>query len=76
MNPFVLVVLGLLVGSGLGIYLYTCWSREPAEEPFQYFRCDQCQAKLRFKISKAGRPGMCPRCKQRWNLPAASVVRS
>jgi hypothetical protein len=74
MNELLIPGLGLLAGVATTAYLYARWQRQPVEEPFQYFRCAQCNQKLRFKASKAGRPGMCPRCKQRWNLPAATAT--
>ncbi len=37
---------------------------------YQVFRCPRCGHKLRYLVSKAGRPGMCPNCRQKWRLPA------
>jgi hypothetical protein len=46
--------------------------RRPREEPLVVFRCPACGQKLRSPASKAGRPGMCPRCRERWTMPAVS----
>jgi DNA-directed RNA polymerase subunit RPC12/RpoP len=58
-----------LVASVAAAYWYRQANTRPKEEPLLYFRCVGCNQKLRFKASKAGRPGMCPRCRHRWRLP-------
>jgi hypothetical protein len=37
---------------------------------FYVFRCGRCGQKVRYLAEKAGRPGMCPRCKTPCVLPA------
>jgi len=61
-------VTGFLVGAGLW------WLRFRALEPecYIYFRCPECQQKLRIAEAKGGRPGQCPRCRRRWTLPCAT----
>lgn len=49
-------------------------SRVPNPARFHCFRCPGCQQKLRYLASKSGCPGMCPRCSQRWTLPAVPAV--
>ena len=45
--------------------------RAPAQRAhvFLYFRCQRCRQTLRYQESEAGKPAMCPRCRQRWVLP-------
>ncbi len=47
-------------------------ARRPRAESLVVFRCPACGQKLRCHASKAGRPGMCPRCRERWTMPTAS----
>ena len=47
-------------------------ARRPRPKPLLLFRCPACGQKLRCLASEAGRPGMCPRCRERWTLPAES----
>jgi DNA-directed RNA polymerase subunit RPC12/RpoP len=63
------LVLGTLIISAAGAYL---WIRaHPSQgEGTLLFRCAACGQKLRCQASKAGRAGMCPRCRQRWTVPA------
>jgi hypothetical protein len=68
----IFVLLGIFVVSGAGVIL-SARSRA-AQDEFQYTRCGECGQKVRYLASKAGRPGMCPRCKQQWILPATPQV--
>lgn len=69
MGLTILVLAGAaLVGAALGV----SWvgRRSARVEPYLVFRCPGCRQKVRYLASKAGRPGMCPRCRRRWVLPA------
>ncbi len=67
------ILLGILaVLASLGSWLV--WSRRPKEVPFQCFRCPACDQKLRYLAHRAGRTGICPRCKQRCTFPVTSRV--
>jgi hypothetical protein len=63
------LVVGILIIGAAGAYL---WIRaQPSQgDGILLFRCAACGQKLRCQASKAGRAGMCPRCQQRWTLPA------
>src|SRR5438552_234730 len=63
------LVLGILIIGAAGAYW---WIRaHPSQgEEILLFRCAACGQKLRYHPSRAGRAGMCPRCRQRWTLPA------
>jgi DNA-directed RNA polymerase subunit RPC12/RpoP len=62
------LVLGIVIIGAAGACL---WIRaHPQGEGILLFRCGACGQKLRCQASKAGRAGMCPRCRQRWTLPA------
>jgi hypothetical protein len=39
-------------------------------EEVHRFRCPGCTQKLRYAASRAGRTGMCPRCRKRWTFPS------
>jgi hypothetical protein len=64
---FVMVMGAALAGVTLGLM----WAgrRSARPEPYLAFRCPACTQKVRYLASKAGRPGMCPRCNERWVLP-------
>jgi DNA-directed RNA polymerase subunit RPC12/RpoP len=66
-----MMVTSLLVGVVLCTLGAFVWirGRRPQSEPMLLFRCTGCGQKVRYAASKAGRPGMCPRCGQRWKLP-------
>jgi hypothetical protein len=63
-----ILLLGVAGLSGLGAFRWVR-NRHPKVEEFVRFRCPGCHRKLRFLASKAGRAGMCPRCRQRWTWP-------
>ena len=65
----VLIILGVGAGLAVGGYLFLRSRAEP-EELYYRFLCPSCGRKLRYRARKAGRPGMCPRCKQRCTFPA------
>ena len=69
MNTLLTLMAMALVASVGVAYWHMQAGARPKEEPLLYFRCAGCNQKLRFKASKAGRPGMCPRCRHRWRLP-------
>jgi predicted Zn finger-like uncharacterized protein len=66
-----LLLLGTLTTLAAVGYVVTR-SREPDETVYHYFRCPACHQKLRCATEKLGGPGMCPRCKQRWEAPPLS----
>jgi hypothetical protein len=71
MSPALMIFLVLAAfAAGLGGYRYYR-SRPAAEEPYYHFQCPSCKRKLRFRASKAGQPGMCPRCRNPCTFPAA-----
>src|SRR6266404_5441565 len=63
------LVVGTITALATGTYFYIR-PRAASNRAFQTFRCAQCGQKLRFLASKAGRAGMCPRCRKQWTLPA------
>src|SRR5437899_5776520 len=67
-TTLLLGVLGVSAASAC-LWIRTC---RPREGEIVLFRCAACGQKLRCLASKAGRAGMCPRCRQRWTLPASS----
>jgi DNA-directed RNA polymerase subunit RPC12/RpoP len=69
MNTLLIVMAVALVVFVGAAYCYMQAGAGPKEEPLLYFRCAGCNQKLRFRASKAGKPGMCPRCRHRWRLP-------
>jgi hypothetical protein len=54
------------VAAGVFFVLRT---RQPKAEEMYHFRCPQCEQKLRYAASRAGRPAMCTRCTWRGSLP-------
>src|SRR5207245_7022783 len=63
------LLLGVLSVSAASACLWIRACR-PRQGGIVLFRCAACGQKLRCLASKAGRAGMCPRCRQRWTLPA------
>jgi hypothetical protein len=62
------MVVALIVANG-----YVYWrSRPRPAEPIYHFNCPNpnCRQRLRYRARQVGHPGMCPRCKERWNFPA------
>jgi hypothetical protein len=47
------------------------WARRPAKEPYACFHCPRCRQKLRYRVSRAGGSGICPRCLKRCTYPPA-----
>jgi hypothetical protein len=70
-----LLLLGTLATLAAVSYLVTR-SRQTEEAVYHYFRCPGCHQKLRCATEKIGGPGMCPRCKQRWEAPPLSKAGS
>jgi hypothetical protein len=64
-----LTTLAALVG---GYFVFR--PRQATDVEYHYFRCPACHQKLRCAAEKVGQPGMCPRCKERWNAPPLSAV--
>jgi len=63
--------LGVLTVSAAGVVIYA--RRQNSQNcQFYFFRCGQCGQKVRYLASKAGRPGVCPRCGQQCTLPRHS----
>lgn len=68
----VLAMIGAMVlGTSLGLVWWWHLGHEQHAE-FLVCWCDECGQKVRYASHKAGRPGGCPRCKNRWVLPAVS----
>jgi hypothetical protein len=67
-----ILTLVLLAGAASAI-TGLIWARQRSVEegPYHLFRCPDCGQKLRYLASKAGRPSVCPRCRQCRTLPAA-----
>jgi hypothetical protein len=63
------LVFGAVAVSVTGAFL-GLRARNSKIEQVYYFRCPGCTQKLRYLASKAGRAGMCPRCRQRWTFPS------
>jgi hypothetical protein len=70
MYGWILLIVGLAVVLGVAGVIWTRARRSNAVQ-FEFFRCDSCGQKIRYLSSKAGRMGMCPRCKERWTLAKA-----
>jgi hypothetical protein len=60
-----ILIVGLAVGAVGVVWART---RRSTAVQFEFFRCHSCGQKIRYLSSKAGRTGMCPRCKERWTL--------
>jgi hypothetical protein len=60
--------LGAGVAAAAGVIRWVR-SRTPAKERFHLFRCPGCEQKLRCRVSKSGRGGICPRCGLLWTMP-------
>jgi hypothetical protein len=56
----------------VGIGYWLVHARSAQEGRFQSFRCPGCGQKLRYLTEKAGRIGICPRCKARCTFPATT----
>jgi hypothetical protein len=76
------VKMDILIGVGLSVLgtaalLGIVWAvrtrrQRPTRETYHSFRCPGCEQKLRFRASKAGSAGMCPRCLKPCTFPAAT----
>ena len=64
-------ILGVIAIAAVGAFVFVR-PRGLARGEFHLFRCGACSQKVRYLASKAGRPAMCPRCGQKWTLPAGS----
>jgi hypothetical protein len=69
-TPLVIFLVLLACAAGLGCYRYYR-SRPAPEEAYFHFQCPICKRKLRYRASKAGQPGMCPRCRNACTFPLA-----
>ena len=47
--------------------------RRPRAATFYHCRCPRCGQKVRYRANRAGRPGICPRCRQGLPLPATPL---
>jgi hypothetical protein len=54
---------------GIAGMLLSTHIRNPRDEKLYHFRCTSCGQKLRYLASKAGRAGMCPRCRTKCTFP-------
>lgn len=70
---WIIVILGGLSLVGGGVFFFR--SRKPKEEAIRYFRCPNCNRKLRYYPRQAGHRGMCNACKGRITFPSATDVR-
>jgi hypothetical protein len=59
------VLLGVVM---LYFYLTSRWKRTKEDEAL-YMECDHCHQRLRYKSSRGGQVGQCPRCKHRLLFP-------
>jgi DNA-directed RNA polymerase subunit RPC12/RpoP len=66
-----LAIIGTM-GVALGLLWWFAASRAENAAEFLVCRCDECGQKVRYASTKAGRPGGCPRCKNRLILPDVS----
>jgi predicted amidophosphoribosyltransferase len=49
------------------------WAKLSATGVYSHRACPKCRQRLRFLANKAGRPGQCPRCGNRFTLTAAEA---
>lgn len=71
----VLVTIGAIVlGTSLGLVWWWHGVQSEQRGEFLVCWCDKCGQKVRYASHKAGRPGGCPHCKNRWVLPEVSQV--
>jgi hypothetical protein len=65
------LLLFVLVGAAavLALSWWLFFHQSPKEQSF-FFRCPACGQKLRYLARKAGRSGMCPRCKKPCTFPS------
>jgi len=68
MPTLIVVSVVAFVALAAGVY-YVLRARQPKAEEMYHFRCPQCEQKLRYAASRAGRPAMCTRCTWRGLLP-------
>jgi hypothetical protein len=65
---WIIVLSAVLVALAIGIYRF--WKPQaPRREQYFRFLCPHCGRKLHYLAHKAGRVGVCPRCKQRCTFP-------
>ena len=65
-----LIILLVLVVLGAGGY-WVVRSRAPREDVLCHYRCPNCDKKLRYRASRAGKPAVCPACRVSSTLPPA-----
>jgi hypothetical protein len=68
-----IILLGGVAIVAVGAYLYGR-PRPPREEVFYHYQCRACERKLRYRAARAGKQGICPRCKARFTFPLTPVV--
>jgi len=67
-----ILLLGGVAALAIGSYFF--WPPRPAqEEVFYHFQCPACGRKLRFRARRAGKQGICPRCRKRCTYPKSSA---
>jgi len=67
----VVLLVACLAALAAAKFAWVRW-RPGDEETYHRFRCPGCGQKVRYRAWKAGRPGMCPRCRRHWTLPATA----
>ena len=67
--PTVIVASTVAIAALVAGVFFVLRARKPKAEVMYHFRCPQCEQKLRYAASRAGRPAMCTRCTWRGLLP-------
>lgn len=75
METFFIIVGAGAVGAILSGIFFLRKGKTEAKEPFFYFRCPNCEQKLRYLARLAGKQAHCPRCRQASALPAKSELK-
>ncbi len=63
-----LLLIGVAGVASLVLFRYF-WRPAPVADPVYTVRCPGCGRKLRYRGSRAGRHGVCPACKLRFQYP-------
>jgi predicted RNA-binding Zn-ribbon protein involved in translation (DUF1610 family) len=63
-----LLVLAVIGAAAFAVYRFLK-AQAPRAEPYFRFLCPHCGRKLHYRAHKAGREGLCPRCKRRCTFP-------
>jgi len=69
MKVLLWILVLVVVGASVFIVHRFLKRRGPRPEPYFRFLCPHCNRKLHYRAHKAGRQGICPRCKQRCTFP-------